>query len=267
MARPDRPGRGTGRSAPEDIDAPAQVRLTPILGVRPGTYLTVLYALGLLLLLFLLLFSKGLRERATYLDVTTYPPGAAVAVDGRYAGSTPCQIRVRRGPHTVTASMPFYAPAVLQDEFPGPVFGTLFVRPRRQWTATLSVDRPAELVTAALQELAASPHIPQIMSRTAAAAAGGPEAAQRLHDFVDSIKYFVSNSAQAVDYVQALGTGFSHGAVLTPSSLAEIVNYIAHSRKKYDNSPLLLALLLPEEQMAALVRTPWYSSFLAGYRD
>jgi iron(II)-dependent oxidoreductase len=267
MGKRNRPRQNTKRQAPDDLDTQAQVRLKPLLGVKPGTYLTVLYALAVLFVLFMLLFYKGLRDRGEYLRVTTYPRGAAVSVDGRYAGSSPCQILVKKGLHTIAAGKPFFAPAVLKDDFPGPVFGTLFVRPRRRWTVGLAVDQPPELVASALQDLAANPHIPQTLSGTAVAASENLAAAPDIYRFVDNAKYFVNSPAQTWDYVYALSAAFANGQALTPAACLRIVDYLIRLKQKYENSPLILALLLPDATAAELAKTGWYKSFVSGYRE
>jgi hypothetical protein len=38
------------------------------------------------------------------------PPGAEVAVDGRYVGSTPSLLNLSTGTHTVAISLPGFAP-------------------------------------------------------------------------------------------------------------------------------------------------------------
>ncbi len=85
------------RPAGENGEIRVEVHLKPFLGIRPGVYLTILYALLALAVLFFLFFYKGLREQGTYLRVTSLPAGASVSVDGQYAGSSPCEILVKKG--------------------------------------------------------------------------------------------------------------------------------------------------------------------------
>ena len=73
----------------------AEVRLKPFLGISPGTYLSILYGILILFILFMLLLFKGLRDQGEYVQVTTFPPGASVEVDGSYVGSSPCEVLVR----------------------------------------------------------------------------------------------------------------------------------------------------------------------------
>src|SRR5258706_10683468 len=101
MPKKDRP------AAPPDNDD-VSVHLKPILGVAPGRYLSVLYGVVLVLLVFLLLLLPGIRHHGSYFTVTTFPDQATVTVDGVYAGSTPCTIFVRAGDRSIAISKPYY---------------------------------------------------------------------------------------------------------------------------------------------------------------
>jgi hypothetical protein len=72
--------------------------------------------------------AQALRSRPSVLTVTTTPPGAAVAVDGKTApGSTPLSVDVRAGSHTVVVLRSGYAPATqsVQARFGRAVIVTL----------------------------------------------------------------------------------------------------------------------------------------------
>jgi len=71
------------QTTPQDAElSDIVVRLKPILGVKPGLYLTVLYALAVLLALFFVLFYPGLHRRGSYLVFTGAPDRATVLIDG-----------------------------------------------------------------------------------------------------------------------------------------------------------------------------------------
>ena len=100
---------------PEDI----QVRLKAILGIKPGLYLTVLYSLIIFFVLFMLLFFKGFRDQGTYIQFESTPSPAAVYVDGSYAGSTPCEVLVRKGLRHIRVEKPYHQACDLSEEFKG----------------------------------------------------------------------------------------------------------------------------------------------------
>ena len=103
------------------------VQLKPILGIRPGMYLTVLYALVFLLLVFFLLFYPGLHKRGQYLVVSSAPARATVSVDGVFAGTTPCTVFVKKGDRKLEVSHSWFKPVSSQVAIGGRVFATLIV--------------------------------------------------------------------------------------------------------------------------------------------
>ena len=268
-ARPSLPAGGPARPAEaQPPDPEAAVRLKALLGIRPGTYLTVLYGLVILFVLFMLLFFKGIRDQGTYLQVTSFPAHAAVEVDGMYAGSTPCEILVRRGSRTVRVSKPFFHTEVLEERFGGRVFGTLFVRPRRVWQPQLRVADPAGLTRHALQDLAANPQIPEIMGQTVAAAyRAGRETREGLAHFADNAKYFVTNPLQFNELLAARLSLDSGVQILTPTSLLRSVHQIIHNNVNSENFPFWLTVVLPEEASRRFVESASFTAFLGEYQD
>jgi gamma-glutamyl hercynylcysteine S-oxide synthase len=122
------PGRDRAEAA-RGASEPA-VHLKPILGFRPGAYLTVLYAVVLALLVFFLLFYPGLHRRGQYVAVSSVPGRATVSVDGVFAGTTPCTIFVTKGAHTIEAARPWFKAASSPVQVRGRIFATLIVPDR-----------------------------------------------------------------------------------------------------------------------------------------
>jgi iron(II)-dependent oxidoreductase len=252
----ERPGDSNGETRVE-------VHLKPFLGMRPGVYLTILYALAALALLFFLLFYKGLRDRGTYLRVNSQPAGAAVSVDGRYAGSTPCEILVKKGSRRIVASRPYFKEEALQADFGGPIFGTLFVRPRRKWEPKLSVTDAKGLTAASLQDFAANPHIPEILEQTAAAGFSS----ELLSDFLDKAKFFVSSPLQFKYYEDALAAMQPKGGAVSPDDLTALAKDFASVHGRFDNVPFWLALVLQAEASRKLQASAEFKDFLRSYQD
>ena len=109
------------RNRPLSGPAPADhaVRLRPIAGVAPGTYLTLLYGVALVALLFLVAVYPGLRFNGSLLTFSSSPPGAAVYLDGRFAGTTPVTTRAAAGRRTVLLSKEHFQPREEQLEVGG----------------------------------------------------------------------------------------------------------------------------------------------------
>ena len=70
MAKPAKPAEET-----EDISQ-VEVRLKPILGIKPGVYMTGIYGVAVFFLLFMLLFNPGIRNNGTVYTVEIVPAGA-----------------------------------------------------------------------------------------------------------------------------------------------------------------------------------------------
>jgi iron(II)-dependent oxidoreductase len=244
-----------------------EVHLKPILGISPGLYLAILYVLAISIILFLLLFYKGLRDGGEFLRVDTFPPGASVKVDGRYAGSSPCEVLVKKGFRTVTVTKSHYTTYMLEKEFRGPIFATLFVRPRRELKIDLVLEDPAALVGDALRDLAANPHIPEILTETVWGAANSPSSYDQLYDFVDKSKYFVTNSLQLYSYLYACTSIDAGVKTMTPNSLLATVTKIIQINDKYDNFPFWLATVLQEDARQKLLATSWFSGVVSTYRS
>jgi iron(II)-dependent oxidoreductase len=248
--------------SPDTPEIQAEVHLKPFLGMRPGVYLTILYAILALVILFFLLFYKGLRDHGTFLRVTTFPPGAAVSVDGQYAASTPCVVLVRAGDRAIEVSKPFFANQTLQDRFAGPVFGTLFVRPRRTWNLQLQLTDSQGLVQHALQDFANNPQIPEILVETVEGGyAASSQAQEQLYAFLDKSKYFVTSSMQLPSLISAFSQLAANHHILTPESILEIAEKIIQLSETDQNFPFWLALVLPENAANQFMKTPWYQDF------
>jgi len=158
------------KPTPQSTADEASVRLKPILGIRPGQYLSVLYGIVLLLAVYLLLIFPGISHRGAYLSLRTFPEHATVKVDGVYAGSTPCTIFLPRGERSVQILRPFFAPTTISRNVRGRVFATLIVPDRSRFSTDLQLSDIDGLVRSALSDFQKNPEIPQILSDAAWAA-------------------------------------------------------------------------------------------------
>jgi iron(II)-dependent oxidoreductase len=267
MAKKKRkPVRRKPQPAETQVDQ-SEVHLKPFLGMSPGLYLTILYTLAIVFILFMLLFFKGLRDKGEYLRVTTFPPGASVKVDGRYVGSTPCETLVKQGIRTVTVTKPYFSPFSLEDEFKAPVFATLFVRPRRDLNIDLELTEAAALVRSGVEDFAANPHIPEIIMDTVRGGANYPGDISVFYDYLDYSKYFVTSPLQLHSFLHAFLSLESDMKVATQTGLLSVVEKIVQLNQKYENFPFWLAVVLQEEAAQSIVDTPWFSRLVSEYRS
>jgi gamma-glutamyl hercynylcysteine S-oxide synthase len=244
----------------------ASVHLKPILGVRPGTYLTVLYGVILLLLVYFFLFFPGIKNRGAYLEVSTFPPHAAVSVDGLYAGSTPCTIFLKHGSRAVEISKPFYRPVSIQQNVGGRVFGTLFVRDRTALIRSLQVADLGSLLKATLADFQKNPEIPSLISEAALASSGG-SGQDQLYAFLNDSMGTVTSEPQLRELVSAAARVASRGTVLTPSSFVALLQNASRISQKYDNFPSWLLITLSKANANKVAATPWVQQYLSSYTD
>jgi iron(II)-dependent oxidoreductase len=242
------------------------VQLKPILGIRPGVYLTAAYGLGFLLLVFFLLFYPGLRNRGSYFSLTTFPSHATVTIDGVYAGSTPCVLFLWHGSRTVDISKPFYSHLVLHENVRGRVFGTLIVPDKRRDTRRLAVADVDGLLKWALADYQKNPGIPETISESVMGV-DGSESTHRLYDFIDNSMLFVTGESQLRQVLLGAGRVAARSLVLTPISLIGLVQHFVQLKQKYDNFPAWLLLVLSRPNGNRLAASPWIQQYLATYRN
>ena len=106
----------------QDIDE-AEVRLRPILGVAPRSYIAAIYGAAVLLALFLALVFPGIRKPGSTYAFTADPPGSAVYIDGAYRGSSPCEIFLAAGERRVRIERPGFEPFGNTPSFRNPLTG------------------------------------------------------------------------------------------------------------------------------------------------
>lgn len=262
------------QNPPHDADlSEAVVRLKPFLGLKPGTYLTALYALAILVVAFFVLFYPGLRRRGSYLVFSGVPDRATVRVDGRYAGSTPCTLFVTKGPHQISVTKPFYSTDERQEVVPGRVFATLFAPQRTTFAYHLGLVDARGLFDWAIDDFARNPIIPEIVSKTVAevvASYGGDIPAsvrQQVSKFLDNAMFYMTNEQQARELVIARSSLAASGGFSTQQNLFDIVEQFEQLQVNYDNLAAWIILTAAKDKSKQILSTPWASAFAARYLD
>jgi gamma-glutamyl hercynylcysteine S-oxide synthase len=251
----------------------AAVKLKQILGMRPGVYLTVIYAAALALIVFFLLFYPGIRNPGAYLTVSVQPGSASVLVDGVFAGTAPGTVFIRNGERRIQAAKPYYKSAETSLRVRGRVFATLFVRSRMHASFTLEVEDLQGLLGHALADFAVNPHIPQIVSDAAWAAYGirraGRAAADqaRIMDFLVSAAARMTTETQLRELIAGSSRAASFGTFLTPQSFLALARRSAALAQTRSNSPAWLLLSLSRERARKLSASPWITAHFTAYRD
>ncbi len=118
------------------------VKLKPIFGVHPGKYLTVLYAVILALILFILLFLPGIIKPGSVYLFSSAPSGARVMIDGEYQGATPCRVFVPGGSHELVIERDYFSVHNETLESGNRVFASLFAPKKVEYSAQLELTDP-----------------------------------------------------------------------------------------------------------------------------
>lgn len=259
---------------PEDI----HVKLKPVLGIRPGVYLTVLYAAVLILLLFLLLFYPGIRRNGSNVTFDSLPDGAAVYIDGAYAGETPCTVFVVRGDREIRMTRTGFDARTYTLAVSGRVFGSLIAKKRMTTSQRLELKEPTELLDRAFSELSAwalvSPYSatyrpePVVSDALSAygAVAGDPVA---LDVFFKAALLNVSGAELADDLLKGVVLGKSGTGIVTPQSILSVGRLLIELTTEYPNIVFLLAEFMdngtPGSGARGLFDQPWFARMVEQY--
>jgi len=248
-----------------------QVRLKPKLGLRPGVYLAVVYGFVILLVLYFVLLHPGLSRPGAVVVFTSEPWGAALRVDGVYAGTSPCRVFVPKGRRDFEAVLPGFTPERVEAEIPGRVFASLLFPRRFPLYTKLNASEPLKPLETASSEFAAwsfgpeptaSWQIPMVLSEgvyragSASVNAGG---------ILSAAARFAVTRAGLRDLVRAKNLSANGGNAASPLSLIRSVSDIVSFLDGNAGAAAWLADTLPQEQAALLISSSWYENQLAGH--
>jgi len=243
-----------------------EVKLEPILGIRPGVYLTVSYSIILLAIFFFLLIYPGLKSPDAALIVQTEPAGAAIRVNDVYMGLAGSKIIIPKGIYTIDAVMPGFSDYSAVHEIPGSIFGSSFFPRQKKIEVTLKTDDP----TAAFAHYAADfadwtfggdptefYHIPLSLSEGAyRIGSAGIENRQPLNQILLAASRFTSTKTALRDLIRAKTLLDNYGN--TPSvslfgSLSETLGILSET----PGSAEWLASLLQDNAASAIRTSVW----------
>ena len=255
----------------EDED---QVKLKPILGIRPGVYLTFLYSFILLLILFFLLVFPGLRNPGAILIVKSNPQGAGIRVNDVYMGSSGSRIFLPKGSYTIQAVMPGFNSTSAVHEIPSRVFGSLFFPRIYNVELKLTTEDIAGAFAYYAGEFAAwsfggepteAWQIPLSLSEGAYRIGGSlrenPAAQRQLQEILTAASRFTVTRAALRDITRAKILLDNHGLAPSPISLLGSISDILKFLSDNPGSASWLAGLLPAEASSTILSSSWGNIF------
>jgi hypothetical protein len=261
-----------GKIQAEKIDEPDdKVRLKPILGIRPGVYLAGLYALVILLVLYLILLRPGITKLGAVVVFTSEPWGCALRVDGVYAGTSPCKVFVKKGKRNIEIVLPGFRSERVEAEIPGRVFASLLFPRRFPLYAKLTASEPLKPLEITASEFAAwsfggeptsSWQTPMALSEGVYRAGSASVNAQGI---LAAAARFAVTRAGLRDLVRAKNLSANGGNAASPLGLIRSVSDIVSFLDSSASAAAWLADTLPQEQLNTLISSPWYQNQISGY--
>ena len=252
---------------PED-----RVRLKPVLGIRPGVYLTGLYTLLFLAALFFVLLFPGIAHPGSVLAINSEPQGAAVRVDGVTLGVTPCELAVPKGRRSVELALPGFAPLRMEQDVPGSYFASLFFPGRIPLSGVLTAPQPLEALAPAASDYARwsfvgeptpAYQIPRELSegayRLGPAAAADDAFHNEMNGVLAAAARFAVTRAALRDLIRAKFLAESGGFAPSPLSLADTAVSILGYLSENEGAAVWLAETLPPKSARIVEDSPWHS--------
>ena len=240
------------------------------MNIRPGVYLTCLYAALLVVILFAVFVRPGIVNSGSVLTVNSEPWGAAVLVDGVYAGSTPGDFFVPRGRRTIELRLPGFTPQTIEQNVGGRVFASALFPRRMAISATLeSPDPAAAFIEQAAEftawtfagEPTAAHQIPLSLSEAAYRLAhqASPDERESMRGVIQAAARFAVTQASLRDLIRAQALADNGG--LSPSPLSLLVSTQGFIALLDENPAAALALgeLLTAGTRSALTGSAWYA--------
>ena len=255
-----------------------QVRLKPIMNVRPGVYLACIYGAILLVILFFVLIHPGISNPGSVLVVNSDPWGAAILIDGVYMGTSPGNFFVSRGHRRIEMRLPGFTPQEIEKEIRGRFFASRFFPLRVEIRKTLEAPNPALAFANEAADYAAwtfigepnaAHQIPLSLSEGAyrfGPASFDPAVRELMKDTIAAAARFAVTRASLRDLIRAKTLVDNHG--LSPSPLS-LLGSAEETLAFLDNNPeaaLWLGAVLTGDPQSAVTSSSWYAQ-AAGIQD
>jgi formylglycine-generating enzyme required for sulfatase activity len=252
-----------------------RVRLKPVLGVRPRVYVSGIYGLIILGILFFSFLFPGLRRPGSLIRLESEPWGAAVRIDDITLGATPCELFVPRGRRVIEFVLPGFQPLRIEADVPGRVFASSLLPSRLSFSETLSLVEALDALILGAADYAewsftgeptAAYQIPLSLSegvyRSAPAARAGLSGGET-DALLEAAARFTVTRAALRDLLRSRFLADNGGLSPSPLSLAESAGGILDYLSRNPGSAAWLAELLPAETVAPLRESVWYVNTIA----
>ncbi|MDR1279058.1 MAG: SUMF1/EgtB/PvdO family nonheme iron enzyme [Treponema sp.] len=265
FGKKNRDAAGDREILPED-----QIHLKPVLGLRPGIYLTFIYSLIILIILFFILLYPGLSRPGSIVRLKTEPAGAALRVDGLYMGTSPARIFVPRGVHDFELILPGFSPLRFTEDIKGRLFASLLFPRVHPLEKQLSAAGAVESLALGAADFAAwtfageptaAYQIP--LSLSEGAYRSGPAAKNEqvaMDNIIRAASRFGVTRAALRDLIRAKVLIDNGGLSPSPISLFRSAGDITGFLSETPGAAAWLAGILPPEAASLVTESSWYQT-------
>ena len=245
------------------------VKLKPFLGIQPGAYLTILYSIVLLFIIFMVLFFPGLKAYGTYMHFHSVPDRASVWVDGEYKGSTPCVAFISKGTHQIELRKSYFKAVSMQKTVRGRLVGTLFAPLREQLRASIEIQDLNGYLEwifkewadwAMLTRFAPNYPLPKLLSEASLVARTSPTGKRRmiqdlLAKLLNRAAYFVDSPEEMKELIRAVISTEAAGGIFDSTGLQRIMRRVKSFFASHPTFPYWILLSLPSRRSLASTET------------
>jgi formylglycine-generating enzyme required for sulfatase activity len=240
----------------EEKEDKIRVKLKPVWGIHPHTYLSVLYSLAIFGALFFLLVFPGLINSGSIVRIDTVPEGASIYADGVRIGFSPAEVFLPRGQRRLSVRKPFFETSDGDIQIPGRIFGTLLWKKKTHISVSLKLKDPRGLLEEAHKEfsswtLSGEPNLnfqfPLPLSEAVidyTLAAGGDSLP--VWEFIASSAGHVNSPGALKDFVRAALLTGSEGRSLSPQGFVRSLDRLLGLYGTHELTSFWLTAVLPD---------------------
>jgi formylglycine-generating enzyme required for sulfatase activity len=258
--------KGKPKSPPEENEV---VKLKPLWGIQPPTYLGLFYGIALTLILFFLLVFPGLYRHGSLVTIHTLPQGASVYIDGVRVGSSPLTTFIEAGSHSLQIRKMGFIPATETIAVEGRVFGSLFFPRKVELRIPLKLESSEILLGRGYEELASwvlaetptpirpyPPILRNLASNLTRLASVNPLPAETWNTFFLQCVPQINSEGAFQDFLSALFLVHSEGKVLTHRSMLDVLQFFTTLLNSQPNTLYWLEAILPSSVSSAFRNHP-----------
>jgi len=234
----------------EDIEN-VKVKLKPIFGIRPGIYLTIIYSIIILLVLFFLLVLPGIKNNGVRVKAETFPDGAVVYVDNVYLGTSPVVFFTKKGTRSFRIEKEYFKTLEFEENIGGRILGSLFFPKKFNIEKSMEMEDPKGFLKKRFKEISSYALIedyydryqmPPLLSRTVKEfiSGRGSEETDILYDFLYAMRVNLGSPEMVSEYIKAINIVEKSQDQINSDDISLIFDYFL---KENNSKGLMLSIL------------------------